>query len=240
MVFIENSDYDDDQYGDYYNIDCNEVSEQIEALEQFASRPGVFDEKIAHYQSILFNTKFAMDYRYEAISQLTKLIDSHHHLVIPILIDFLETDESEASDPNYQLSKTAGMISSMYDDSYCYSDDRWLYDVHDEALYALNSEYPETKEAVHVLVFFVKKYYYCESITSAIHALCALGERYQDVRYIITANLYEDQELNDAARFVLDYLEEYNNQLDGFVGGYFQEHFFASIFDKEKYYFLRV
>ena len=227
--------YEDEEYGAYHCQDINIVNKQIEELEHYATIPRAIEEKIAYYQTILLNKKFAMDYRYEAVDQLSKLVDNYPNLVIPVLIKFLDSGESEFNDPNYQLSKIWDMIEP-YDQENIYSDENWLEDILDKTIYSLDPSYPETKETIHVLIDIVKNKHYCAYIDSTLQVLYGLGERYQDIRYIIITNLYEEREFNHHARLLLDYMEEYSNQLDYFKGNYFQEWFFDVIYSEEKYH----
>ncbi|HUU78657.1 MAG TPA: hypothetical protein VMX55_09935 [candidate division Zixibacteria bacterium] len=228
--------YEDDEYDTYHDMDINVVLNQIEELEHYAKLQFPIEEKITHYQTILLNKRFAMDYRYEAMNQLSKLVDNFPNLAVPVLLNFLESGESEFNDPNYQLSK-AWCVIDPCDYVNIYSDENWFEDILDLAISSLNSSFPETKEAIHVLVDIVKNKYYCNYVDSAVQVLCELGERYQDMRYIIVANLYEERKLNPKARLLLDYLEEFYNQLDYFKRDFFSEWFFSEIYVEEQYNF---
>ena len=226
--------FEDDEYGDYHNIDMNLVHNQIEELGNYAKLPLPIEEKIAHYQKILMNKKFAMDYRYEAVVQLSKIMNDYPVLVTRALVKFLDSDESEFNDPNYCLSKVHFMIDP-YNELYFYSDENWFEDILDKAISTLNPAIPETKEAIHILIDIVKNLSYCEYINSTLQVLYGLLERHPDIRYIIIANLFEERKLNNPARLLLDYLEEYCNQINYFQRECFNEWFFDEIYSEEKY-----
>ncbi|MHA1185460.1 MAG: hypothetical protein ACTSSK_01090 [Candidatus Heimdallarchaeota archaeon] len=195
----------------YFNQESDEVYAQIEELEKYAKSDLAREEQVAHYREILLNRKFAMDYRSTACDKLYNLVETYPKLVVPVLIEFMESGETYFDDPNYHLSKAWDMIDR--DKQYnIYSDENWFVDIKETAINALKPWLPETKEAIHVLIDIVKNFEYMDYIDSTLQVLYELGEQHPDIRYIILANLYDEIELNDSARLLIDYLEEFHNE----------------------------
>ncbi|MHA1503386.1 MAG: hypothetical protein ACTSSB_16245 [Candidatus Heimdallarchaeota archaeon] len=174
-----------------------------------------------------------MDYRYEAVNQLAYLMKDYHTQIFPVLINFLESGESEYNDPNYTLNKVWYSFDQDEAES-LYGDENYFSDVLSNAIYALKPAYPETKQALPFLLEYLIKSPFSECIDAVIKILYILGEKYQDIRYILTAKLHEERDLNTPARLLLDYLDEYYNQLDPFDENYFSELNYIKIDSRER------
>ena len=210
---------------EYFDQDMNEVNKQREELLQYAKSDVDIQEQVAYYREILMNRKLAMDYRSVAVDQLYDLVDTYPKIVVPVLLEFLESSETFYNDPNYHLSKA--WLEIKHDDRYnIYSDENWFVDIKETVICALKPYLPETKEAIHVLIDIVKNYNFMDYIDSTLQVLYGLGEKYQDIRYIIITNLFDEIELNDSARLLIDYLDEHHNEF------YFKEYFLDTTYSE--------
>jgi len=195
----------------YFDKEKSDVYKQIEELEQYAKLDLAREEQVAHYRKILLNRKFAMDYRSTACDKLDDLVETYPKLVVPVLVEFLESGETYFHDPNYHLNKAWDMIDRHKQCS-IYSDENWFQDIKETAICALKPWLLETKEAIHALIEIVKNYNFMDYIDATLQVLYELGEQHPDIRYIILVNLYEEAELNSSARLLIDYLEEFHNE----------------------------
>ncbi|MCE7744329.1 MAG: hypothetical protein GPJ52_04250 [Candidatus Heimdallarchaeota archaeon] len=216
---------------EYY--DYERVSSQIEELEEYVVSEIDASKKVTFLRSTLLTQKNAMDLRYEAVKQLGELIENWPKLVVPVIIEFLETDESQFDDPNYIKAEIRDMIDP-YSYQYCDYDEYWFNDLKEAAINALDPDLPETKEAIHVLIEILKKEFYQEYVDAVELPLLRLGEIYQDIRYLLYVHLKEEYEYNKSAKLIFDYLDEFYNQMD-FMGEYFSEYFFSEIYVEENY-----
>lgn len=216
---------------EYY--DYERVSSQIEELEEYVVSEIDASKKVTFLRSTLLTQKNAMDLRYEAVKQLGELIENWPKLVVPVIIEFLETDESQFDDPNYIKAEIRDMIDP-YSYQYCDYDEYWFNDLKEAAINALDPDLPETKEAIHVLIEILTKEFYQEYVDAVELPLLRLGEIYQDIRYLLYVHLKEEYEYNKSAKLILDYLDEFYNQMD-FMGEYFSDYFFSEIYKEENY-----
>ena len=134
---------------EYYDFD--KVKSQIEELQRFAESEIDVYKKAAFLQAVLMNQKNAMDLRYEAVQQLKMLIKNWPKDIVPVIIEFLKTDESQHDDPNYIKAEIRDMIDP-YSYQYCDYDEYWFNDLKEAAINALDPDLPETKEAIHLLI----------------------------------------------------------------------------------------
>ena len=216
---------------EYYDFD--KVKSQIEELEKYVMSETDISKKVTHLRTVLLTQKNAMDLRYEAVKQLGELIENWSKLVVPVIIEFLETDESQFDDPNYIKAEIRDMMDP-YSYQYCDYDEYWFNDLKEAAIGALDPDIPETKEAIHVLVEILTKEFYQEYVDEVVFSLLRLGELYQDIQYLLYVHLKEEYVYNKSAKLILDYLDEFYNQID-FMGEYFSEYFFSEIYKEENY-----
>lgn len=216
---------------EYYDFD--KVKSKIEELQRFAESEFDVYKKVAFLQSILMNQKNAMDLRYESVQQLKMLILNWPKVIVPVIIEFLKTDESQHDDPNYIKAEIRDMIDP-YSYQYGDYDEYWFNDLKEAAIGVLDPELPESKEAIYVLIEILTKEFYLEYVDEVVFSLLRLGELYQDIRYLLYVHLKEEYEYNKSAKLILDYLDEFYNQKD-FMGEYFSEYFFSEIYVEENY-----
>lgn len=216
---------------EYY--DYEKVSSQIEELEKYIEFEIDASKKVTLLRTVLLTQKNAMDLRYEAVKQLDKLFEEWPKLVVPVIIEFLETDESQYDDPNY-IKAECREFMDPYSYQYGDYDEYWFNDLKEAAIAALDPDLPETKEAIHVLVDMVKNEFYQEYIDEVVSNLLRLGEKYQDIRNLLEIHLREDYEYSKSAKLILDYLDLFYNQFD-FMGEYFSEYFFSEIYVEDNY-----
>lgn len=216
---------------EYY--DYERVSSQIEELEKYVVTETDVSKKVTLLRTVLLTQKNAMDLRYEAVKRLGELIKDWPKLVVPVIIEFLETDESQHDDPNYIKAQCREM-TDPYSYQYGDYDEYWFNDLKEAAIGALDSDLPETKEAIHVLIDIVKNEFYQEYVDETGNILLGLGEIYQDIRYLLEVHLRKEYEYNKTGKLILDYLDGFYNQFD-FMGEYFSEYFFSEIYVEENY-----
>jgi len=195
----------------YFDQEHSDVYDQIEELEKYAKSDLAREDQVVHYREILLNRKFAMDYRSTACDKLYNLVETYPKLVVPVLIEFLESGETYFDDPNYHLSKAWDIID-RHKQYNIYSDENWFQDIKETAICALKPWLLETKEAIHVLIEIVKEYEFMDYIDATLQVLYELGEQHPDIRYIILTTLYDETEFNSSARLLIDYLEKFHNE----------------------------
>ena len=216
---------------EYY--DYERVSSQIEELEEYVKSEIDISKRVSFLRTAFLTQKNAMDLRYQAVKQLDKLIEEWPRLVVPVLIEFLETDESQYDDPNYIKAEYREFMDP-YSYQYGDYDEYWFNDLKEAAIAALDPDLPESKEAIHVLVDIVKNEFYQEYIDEVVYNLLRLGEIYQDIHYLLEVHLREDYEYKKSVKLILDYLDLFYNQFD-FMGEYFSEYFVSEIYVEENY-----
>ncbi|MBN1330542.1 MAG: hypothetical protein JXA54_13795 [Candidatus Heimdallarchaeota archaeon] len=216
--FKENDNYFEKKMDEVYAITDPEVRDK---------------ELISLHLQILLERRNTLDFRHEAAEYMNIYAKENPKLVIPKLINFLESEEAQLSNPD---EKKIGYRLMPYPNKYRYNEQAVdeFSEIKREVLYAFDPEFPETKEAVPILIDIILKEFFKKYIITVIYTLLRLSELHQDVRYIVYTKLQDVGEYNFAAKLLLEQMDILFNRFDGYEEN-FCDNFMEDFCFEEKY-----